>query len=171
MFVWYLSDCMPQVNFKHLLTHPPPLNGSTPCAGPCWRPRGVHIKSFYWGSTRSSHHWAFHHKNINHRLCVEYLMERQYSTAGLGNQKGTCSANAAEGPKEACVLSKSQGGSPSSVIYNVSGLTVSLVPSTNPKPLTVPDVQTSTNYGLNDAEELLQIAGIVCLCPHYLVGF
>lgn len=47
----------PQMNFKHLLTRPPPplphptLNGSNPCAGRRQRPRGVHIKSFYWGST------------------------------------------------------------------------------------------------------------------------
>lgn len=44
---------------------------------------------------------------------------------GLGNQRGTRSANATQGPEEARALRKSQGGSLHSVIYNGAGLTVS----------------------------------------------
>lgn len=92
---------------------------------------------------------------------------------GLGNQKGTRSVNAPQGPKEASVLKNSQGGSLSSVIYNDAQLTEApgTLPTQNPRPLTVCAIQTSTNYGLNETKELLQIAGSVLLCPHYLVSF
>lgn len=42
--------------------------------------------------------------------------------------------------------------------------------ATNPKPPTVSAIRTSTNYGLNEADKLLQIAGSVGLLLHYLVS-
>lgn len=45
------------------------------------------------------------------------------------------------------------------------------ISATNPKPLTACVIQTSTDYGLNEAQELLQIPGSVLLCLDYFVSF
>lgn len=77
-----------------------------------------------------------------------------------------------QGPQEALALRKSQGSLLCCVIYNGAWLTFSLetLLLQTPKQPTVSAIQTSTNYGLNEADKLLQIAGSVCLLLHYLVS-
>lgn len=72
--------------------------------------------------------------------------------------------------KEALALGKSHGASLRCVIYNGAWLTFSPETLQTLKPPTVSAIQTSTNYGLNEADKLLQIAGSVCLLLHYLVS-
>lgn len=77
-----------------------------------------------------------------------------------------------QGPQEALALGKSHAGSLCCVIYNGAWLTFSLetLLLQTLKPPTVSAIQRSTNYGLNEADKLLQIAGSVCLLLHYLVS-
>lgn len=77
-----------------------------------------------------------------------------------------------QGPQEALALRKCQGSLLCCVIYNGAWLTFSLetLLLQTPKQPTVSAIQTSTNYGLNEADKLLQIAGSVCLLLHYLVS-
>lgn len=138
--------------------------------GPCRRARSVHIKSFYRCPTIPG---LLLPLSINQDLWAEYLMKRANilpNVQGLGNQKGHAVCKRYSRPWG----SPSQGGSLCSVIYNSAGLTdpPGTFPSTNPKPLTACAIQTGTNYGLNEAEELLQITGRDLWCLHYLLrGF
>lgn len=81
------------MNFKHLLTHPlywmavifvlGPVRGHKVCILNVF----TEVPQYPW----SSHHWAAHHENINHRLWAEYLMVSKSSSgacAGIKKSKG-----------------------------------------------------------------------------------
>lgn len=120
----------------------------------------------------SSYHWALHYKNINHGLWVEYLIERQHSIARAGIRKSTghvlCKCYTRPQRKPTCWEAAKEVHSALPFI-TLQDWQKPL--GHYPKPRTECVIQTTTNYGLNEAEELLQIAGNVLLCLHYLVSF